>query len=140
MTTPMFAMVSAVNPTVIPAAAVAALGTMSGAALYALNTKGDSISAWGPALSGSLLGLIGCGLGGMGAAYMGYPAAAAALHSVSTYGGVVVFAGLTAYDTKVAIDMREAGHPDHLMAASQLFMNFSNLFTRFMHIFSSFDD
>lgn len=140
MTAPMFAMVSAVNPTVIPAAAVAALGTMSGAGLYALNAKGDSINAWGPALTGSLLGLIGVGVGGIAASYLGYPQAAAALHSVSTYGGVIVFAGLTAYDTKVAVDMHAAGEPDHLLAASQLFMNFSNLFTRFMHIFGAMDD
>jgi len=140
MTAPMFAFMSATNPTVIPAAAVAALGTMSGAGLYALNSKSSSINAWGPALSGGLLGLIGVGVGGIAASYLGYPQAAAALHSVSTYGGVVIFAGLTAYDTKVAVDMHAAGQPDHLLAASQLFMNFSNLFMRFMHIFQSMDD
>lgn len=140
MTAPMFAAVSLWNPTIIPAAAVAALGTMSGAALYALNSKSDNISAWGPALTGSLFGLIGVGLGSMGASYLGYPEAAAALHSVSTYGGVVVFAGLTAYDTKIAVDMHRAGQPDHLGAAAALFMNFSNLFSRFMHIFASMDD
>merc|ERR1712093_545921 len=82
LTAPMFAYMSAVNPTVIPAAAVAAIGTMSGAGLYALNSKGDSINAWGPALTGSLFGLIGVGVGGIAASYLGYPQAAAALHSV----------------------------------------------------------
>ena len=49
-------------------------------------------------------------------------------------------AGLTAYDTKIAVDMHRAGQPDHLGAAAALFMNFSNLFSRFMHIFASMDD
>ena len=136
---PMFGLVSLSNPTIIPAAAVASIATMSGAALYALNAgmgkEGEAISAWGPALTGGLFGLIGVGVGGMGCSYLGYHEAAAALHSISTYGGVVLFAGLTAYDTRVALEMHAAGQPDHLGAASQLFMNFANLFTRFMAIF-----
>ena len=102
---PMFGLVSLSNPTIIPAAAVASIATMSGAALYALNAgmgkDGEAISAWGPALTGGLFGLIGVGVGGMGCSYLGYHEAAAALHSFSTYGGVVLFAGLTAYDTRV---------------------------------------
>lgn len=139
MTAPMFSLVAASNPSIIPAAAVASIATMSGSALYALNSKGDSINAWGPALTGGLFGLIGVGLGGMGCQYLGYYEAAHALHSLSTYGGVVLFAGLTAYDTKVAVDMHALGQPDHLGAAAQLFMNFSNLFSRFMAIFYDHD-
>ena len=139
MTAPMFSLVAASNPSIIPAAAVASIATMSGSALYAMNTKGTSINAWGPALTGGLFGLIGVGVGGMGCQYLGYYEAAAALHSISTYGGVVLFAGLTAYDTKVAMDMHKMGQPDHLGAAAQLFMNFSNLFSRFMAIFYDHD-
>jgi len=111
---------------------------MAGASAYALTTKKD-ITVFGSALTGGLFGIIGVSLGGLGASYMGYPHLAASLHSVVTYGSVVLFTGLTAYDTQVATQMYRMGQPDHLGAAAQFFMNFANLFQSFMRIFSNND-
>lgn len=139
MTAPVLGYVALTQPMVVPAAVAATLVTMGGAGVYALRASGDSINAWGPALTGGLFGLIGVSLGGMGASYLGYDQLASALFSVNTYGGVLVFAGLTAYDTKIALDMHADGRPDHLGAAAMLFMDFANLFQRFLHIFMNRD-
>lgn len=135
MSAPLIGAMAVMNPLAIPAAGFATVATMGGASLYALRASDDAINAWRPALTGGIFGLIGVSLGGMAAQYFGNPALASALLSINTYGGVLLFAGFTAYDTKIAMDMHAVGQPDHLGAASQMFMNFANLFQRFLIIF-----
>ena len=127
------------NPTIVGAALCASTATMAGASAYALTTKRD-ITVFGSALTGGLMGLIAVSLGGIGANYMGYSGLASSLHSLTTYGSVLIFTGLTAYDTQVAIRMAQAGQPDHLKVSADLFMNFANLFQSFISIFYNNDN
>mmetsp|Transcript_15290 Transcript_15290/g.18920 ORF Transcript_15290/g.18920 Transcript_15290/m.18920 type:complete len:319 (-) Transcript_15290:386-1342(-) len=134
MSSPLLAYISYTNPTIIGAALVCSTGTMAGASAYALTTKKD-VTVYGSALSGGLFGIIGVSLGGLAAGYMGYPNLAHSLHSFVSYGSVVIFTGLTAYDTQMALQMHRMRQPDHLAVAAQFFMNFANLFQSFLHIF-----
>jgi len=138
MSSPLLGYISYTNPSIIGAALICSTGTMAGASAYALTTKKD-VTVYGSALTGGLFGVIGLSLGGMAAGYMGYPSLAHSLHSFVSYGSVLVFTGLTAYDTQVALQMHRIGQPDHLGAAAQLFMNFANLMQAFTSIFYSND-
>lgn len=139
LSAPVITFMMAHNPTIVGGALCASTATMAGASAYALTTKRD-ITVFGSALTGGLLGIITVSLGGLGAGYMGYPALASSLHSFTTYGSVLIFTGLTAYDTQVAIRMAQAGQPDHLKVSADLFMNFANLFQSFMSIFYNNDN
>ena len=67
---------------------------------------------------------------------LGHNAFSDAWFSLDTYGGIVVFSGMTAYDTHVAIKMYKDGIPDHLECATQLYLNFVNILIRFIEILS----
>ena len=58
------------------------------------------------------------------------------LHVCCRYGGVVVFACMTAYDTVVAQQMYANKQPDEVGVSVSLVLDFANLFVRFMKILS----
>lgn len=58
------------------------------------------------------------------------------VHAFCRYGGVVVFACMTAYDTVVAQQMYANKQPDEVGVSASLVLDFANLFVRFMKILS----
>ncbi len=55
---PLIGLVMAIDSTVVPVAGLATLSTVAGASYYAYSRKDDKIQSWGPALYGSLSGLL----------------------------------------------------------------------------------
>lgn len=138
MSSPLINYMFYANPTVVGAALFSSVATMAGASAYALTTKRD-FTIYGGALTGGLFGLIAVSLGGLGAEYLGYHSFASSMHSLTSYGSIIIFTSLTAYDTQIALRLAQEGQPDHLRAATQFFMNFANLFQAFMSIFYNSD-
>ena len=83
MMSPAVHLTLAVAPMAVPLAGLATVLTMSGAFVYA-QRAGDKILAWQPALAGSLWGMIGISLTGIGAYACGFHNLANALFSVET--------------------------------------------------------
>lgn len=55
-------------------------------------------------------------------------------HIISLYGGIPLFTGLIAYDTHKSIEKYNSGDPDHLGCSVELYLDFMNLFVRFVEI------
>lgn len=55
-------------------------------------------------------------------------------HLISLYGGIPLFTGLVAYDTHKSIEKYQNGDPDHLETSTELYLDFMNLFMRFVEI------
>jgi FtsH-binding integral membrane protein len=51
---------------------------------------------------------------------------------VDTYGGILLFTAMNAYDTQLAMARYRDGDADHLGCATDLFLNFMNLLIRIM--------
>lgn len=106
-----------------------------GLSLYGYTTK-RSLSAWGSFL---LVGLIGIIVASLVNLFL----ASSALHFAVSVIGVVVFAGLTAYDTQRIKGMYDEGaDPDHagktaILGALSLYLNFLNLFLLLLQLFGS---
>lgn len=110
----------------------------SGATTYTLSRKAGELTTWGPALTGGLTALVGCGLASLCSAYFGGPKELTMLlHSVHLYAGIPVFTGLIAYDTHLAMEKYKAGDPDHLGTSISLFLDLMNILTRMIQILGS---
>ena len=83
MISPVVHLTLAVAPMAVPLAGLATVLTMSGAFVYA-QRAGDKILTWQPALAGSMWGIIGISLTGLGAYACGFHNLANALFSVET--------------------------------------------------------
>ena len=101
--------------------------------MYArLRPKGSLLSLEAPLMAG-LIGLVSIGLVGLASHIIFGPNIfSLALHSIDTYGGILLFTGLTAYNTHKSIDMYEKGDPDHLGCAVQFYLDFMNILIRIM--------
>jgi FtsH-binding integral membrane protein len=96
--------------------------------------RGELLTYEAP-LMGGLMGLVGLGVVNLGSvAIFGPNVVSTALHSVDTYGGILLFTGLTAYDTQKAISRYQNRDPDHLGCSVELYLDFMNLFVRIMEI------
>lgn len=136
---PLFAYMHMLNPTIIPASLGITLGIFGGASAMAYAMPKDKMLGFGRILGGSLLGLIAMQLVGLGSAYfMGPNALSTLLFSLDNYAGILLFSGLIAYDTHVAIKEYELGNADHLGISVQLLLDFWNLLIRVMQIMSKF--
>jgi len=109
--------------------------TMGGAMAYTMAAPAGKLSSWQPALWGGLLGLVGLNVGAF--LLSGYlsPGALALCHSVNVYGGIGLFAGLTAFDTHMAMKEYSEGYRDYYSHALNQYLNFINLFVRFIEVF-----
>lgn len=137
---PLLQFVSMVNPSIIPTALGLTGAIFGGASLMAYNMPKDKMLSYGPALFGSLLGLIGLQLAGLGAAFfMGPNPFSVMAFKSSSYIAVGLFSVFVAYDTHMAIKMYEMNQPDHLGMAVQFVLDFWNIFTSLLRIFSSSD-
>jgi len=93
----------------------------------------------GPALTGGLLSLIGCGLTAIVTnAIIGPNVFSSMLHSIDLYVGIPLFAGFVAYDTHVAIEMYKNKDPDHLGCSANMYLDFMNILVRMIELMSKF--
>ena len=108
-------------------------GTFAGMSLYGYTTKKD-LSGWGSFL---FMGLIGIIIASIVNIFLKRPM----LYYVISWIGVLVFVGLTAYDTQRIKEMYYASdHPEisgkkAIMGALKLYLDFINLFIMLLHIF-----
>lgn len=103
---PLFMMVNAMSPGVIPSALGITTAVFGGASLLAYNMPKDKMLGYGGVLMGGLLGLIGLQLIGLLSAVITGPNLfAKLLFDVNNYIGIGLFSALIAYDTHVAIKM-----------------------------------
>lgn len=117
------------------------MGIFGGASLMAYTMPKDKMLGYGRIFMGSLLGLIGMQLVGLGSAYfMGPNALSTLLFQLDNYVGIALFAGLIGYDTHVAIKQYEQGLADHLGMSVQMLLNFWNILIRVMQIMSKFKE
>ncbi|HEX7005903.1 MAG TPA: Bax inhibitor-1/YccA family protein [Alphaproteobacteria bacterium] len=110
----------------------AAFGALS---LYGYTTKKD-LSGWGSFLFMGLIGIII-------AAVVNMFIASSALQFAISVIGVLVFAGLTAYDTQqikemyYAVDSSEIAGKKAIMGALRLYLDFLNMFIMLMQLFGN---
>jgi FtsH-binding integral membrane protein len=132
---PMVDMISTtVSPSILPVASVLALSSMGASSLYAIWQPTDSLLHWRAPLIGGLGGLIAVGVGAIASQMLLGPQhpMGSMLHSVDTYGGILLFTAMNAYDTQLAMARYRDGDADHLGCATDLFLNFMNLLIRIM--------
>ena len=108
-------------------------GTFAGMSLYGYTTKKD-LSGWGSFL---FMGLIGIIIASIVNIFLKSPM----LYYVISWIGVLVFIGLTAYDTQrikelyYASDTAEISGKKAIMGALKLYLDFINLFIMLLHLF-----
>lgn len=109
-------------------------GTFGLMSLYGYTTKRD-LTSWGSFL---FMGLIGIILASLVNLFL----QSSAIYWVVTYIGIIVFVGLTAYDTQKLKEMAQAGFADEeaerksaVMGALVLYLDFINLFLMLLRIF-----
>ncbi|MGB0747634.1 MAG: Bax inhibitor-1/YccA family protein [Magnetospiraceae bacterium] len=109
--------------------------TFAGMSLYGYTTKKD-LSGWGSFLIMGLIGLII-------ASIVNIFLASSALHFVISAAGVLIFTGLTAYDTQkikawyVAGEVGEAVAKKTIYGATMLYLDFVNLFMMLLSLFGN---
>lgn len=138
---PLFAIASAVSPSILPTALGLTAALFGGASLMAYKMPKDSMLGYGRVLTGSLFGLIGLQLVGLGSAFfMGPNPFSMMLLNSSSYIAVGLFTAMIAYDTHFSIKMYELGQPDHLGASVQFLLDFWNIFISLVRIFINNSD
>ena len=124
-------------PNAVIPAFIASGSVFGGATLYAWKRKPGDLDHWGPVLYGGLSGLVVVSLLGVGSQmFLGQNWFGDITHMISLYGGIPLFTGLIALDTKKAIEKYQDGEPDHLGCSTELYLDFMNLFIRFVQIIS----
>jgi FtsH-binding integral membrane protein len=107
--------------------------TMFGSlALYGAVTKRD-LTSLGPILFGALIALIV-------ATFVNIFVGGSTLYWITTYAGVLIFAGLTAYDMQKLTRYGQAAGPDGrgaIQGALMLYLDFINIFLFLLRIFGS---
>jgi uncharacterized protein len=112
-------------------------GTFGAMSLYGYTTKKD-LTKLGSLM---MMGLIGIIIASVVNMFM----ASSALHFAISVIGVLVFVGLTAYDTQkirqmyYAADSSEVANKKAIMGALNLYLDFINLFIMLMHLFGQRD-
>ena len=110
-------------------------GTFAGMSLYGYTTKRD-ISNWGSFLMMGLIGIIIASIVNM---FVG----SSALHFAISVIGVLVFVGLTAYDTQKIKNEYAENYTDEaksklaIMGALHLYLDFINLLVMLLHLFGN---
>ena len=137
---PLLAFASMVSPSIVPTCLGLTTAIFGGASLAAYMMPKDKMLGYGRVLMGSLIGLIGLQLAGLGATFfLGPNLFSLMMMKSSSYLAVGLFTVMIAYDTHFAIKMYEMKEPDHIGAATQFLLDFWNIFTSLLRIFSSND-
>lgn len=123
-------------PDAVTPALLASSTVFSSAVLYAYSRPVGSLSAWGPMLGTGLMSLLGVGFAGIASDIFLGPSSSLsiALHNMDLYLGIPLFTGFIAYDTHKAVQMYQERNPDHLVCAVELYLDFINIFIRFVEI------
>lgn len=131
MCIPLFTML----PDAVLPAFIASASVFGGSTWFAMKSKPGELDTWSPVLYGGLSGLVGVSLLGLGSQiFFGHNWFGDMTHMISLYGGIPLFTGLIALDTQKAIEKYHAGLPDHLGCSTELYLDFMNLFIRFVQI------
>jgi FtsH-binding integral membrane protein len=131
-------MAAMINPSILPTAIGITGAIFSGASFMAYWMPKGKMLGYGRMFMGSLLGLIGLQLAGMGAMLvMGPNPFSLMLFRADTYLGILLFSGLIAYDTHVAIKSYEENNADHLGMSVDMLLNFWNILVRVIQILSA---
>ena len=116
-------------------------GMFGAMSLYGYTTKRD-LSGWGSFLFMGLIGIIIAMFVNFGlAAFFGGPSPA--LQFAISVIGVLVFTGLTAYDTQrikemyYELDAADVATRKAIMGALHLYLNFINMFVMLLHLFGA---
>ena len=121
---------------IIPAF-IASSSVFGGVTIFAMTRKKGELEPYQGVLYGGLSGLVGVSLLGIGSNLIfGVNYFGETMHIINLYGGIPLFTGLIAYDTHKAIMKYESKDPDHLGCSVELYLDFINLFTRFLEIMS----
>jgi FtsH-binding integral membrane protein len=109
-------------------------GTFGAMALYGYTTKRD-LTSWGNLLFMALIGLILSSVVNM---FFHNPM----VYWITTYAGILIFVGLTAYDTQKIKEMNIIGNEgtdedrkEAIMGALMLYLDFINLFLYLLRLF-----
>lgn len=130
---PLFVML----PNAVLPAFIASASVFGGSTWYAMKSKPGELDSWTPVLYGGLSGMVGVSLLGLGSQlFFGHNWFGDMTHMISLYGGIPLFTGLIAVDTQKAIEKYQQGEPDHLGCSTELYLDFINLFVRFVEIIS----
>ena len=122
-----------VSPIILPTAIGLTLGIFGGASLVAYKMPKDKILRYGPVLFGSLIGMIGFDVIGILASYfIGPNPLSELIFKTELYGGILLLAGLVAYDTHAAIKEYEKGNADHLGISVDFVQDIWFLMVRFI--------
>ena len=128
-------------PNVVFPAFIASASVFGGATWYAMTSINDELEEWGPTLYGGLSGLIGISLFGLGSYLIfGNNWFGDITHLIDLYGGLILFTGLVAYHTNKSIKKYNSGCPDHLGCSAELYLDFINMFIRFMQIINEINE
>lgn len=141
MISPLVQICNSVSPAIFPTAIGLSVTTMLGAGLYAYSRPHGALSLWGAPLFGTLTGFCALSVCSLASTWIVGPNLFSAIWlNVDLYGGLALFAGLTAYDTYVAVERYREGDPDHIGCAVDFLLDFVNLLVRFMQIYLKKND
>ncbi len=131
------AMATAINPILVPVSIALAGGTMGMATKFALiKSSGELLSWQAPFLAGAL-SMIGMSLTGFLAHLaLGPNLFSTIAFSLETYAGLGLFTVWTAFDVHRTIAEYQQKNADHLGAVMGFYLNFVNLFVRFLQVLS----
>ena len=117
----------------ITSAFLVTAGTFGAMSLYGYTTKKD-LTSWGSFL---FMGLIGIIIASLVNLFM----QSEMIYWITTYAGVLIFVGLTAYDTQKIKEMNiignegtEEDHKEAIIGALTLYLDFINLFLMILRI------
>lgn len=119
---------------IFPVSAVLGVSVFGGAAWWARRYP-QAVSSMGPTLGGALVALVGMQLVNIGALVcVGPNPVSAMLMEADVYLGLLVFTGLSAYDSALVKKMFKAREPDVVGAASLFMLDIVNLVIRIMEV------
>ena len=134
-------------PDVVFPAFIASAIVFGSATWYGMTRKyNDELEKLGPTLFNglmglfglngiSLIGLIGISLFGLGSYLIfGNNWFGDITHLINLYGGILLYTVFVAYDTYQIFGNYNIWYPDHLRCSLQLYLDFINMFIRFMQI------
>lgn len=132
---PMVSIITVIDPTILPISVLITGATFGTCAIVASRIKDTSIMAWKAPLMGGLFSLVGLQLAGLGSLLIFGPTSFdAVINSIDIYGGILLFTGLTAYDSHQARLAYVRGDPDHLGVSVNIYLDLMNLLIRIMEI------
>lgn len=123
-----------VEPHVVPMAILLAMASSGAASFYAYGKPAEALLPWSGALLGGLSGIVVLGLASLGALFIFGPnnAFSTIWTQIDAYAGIALFSALVAHDTHVAIKRFERGDLDVIGCATDFYLDFVNLLTRFV--------